>query len=62
MASEPITGSSSDWVALPKNTALVVSREKSGFVSLVKAPIASSGDHPRQEEVSRWIQSDEHPT
>lgn len=56
VASEPITGSPSDWVAVPKNTALVISREKKedGFVNIMKAPLDSSGQLRSQEEVSRY--------
>lgn len=53
VASEPITGSKSDWVKVPKNTALVISREKSGFVNIMRAPLTSTGSHPQQEEVLR---------
>jgi predicted glutamine amidotransferase len=51
VASEPITQSSGDWVAVPKNTALVVSREKEGYIDIVRTPLHPSGEHNRQEEV-----------
>ena len=51
VASEPITRSSGDWVAVPTNTALVVSREKGGCIDIIRAPLAASGCHARQEEV-----------
>lgn len=60
VASEPITGSKSDWVKVPKNTALVISREKSGFVNIMRAPVSSTGSHPRQEEVLRYLLNDYH--
>ncbi|GMH45158.1 hypothetical protein BSKO_13115 [Bryopsis sp. KO-2023] len=56
VASEPITGSASDWVQVPKNTALVISREKSGFVNIMRAPLASSGIHVQQKEVLRCLE------
>ncbi|GFR43584.1 hypothetical protein Agub_g4681, partial [Astrephomene gubernaculifera] len=39
VASEPITASASDWVAVPKNTALVVTREKGGFLNTLRCPL-----------------------
>ncbi|GLC44069.1 hypothetical protein PLESTB_000932700 [Pleodorina starrii] len=41
VASEPITASASDWVAVPKNTALVVTREKGGFLNILRCPLRS---------------------
>ena len=51
VASEPITQSSGDWVAVPTNTALVVSREKGGCIDIIRAPLAASACRARQEEV-----------
>lgn len=51
VASEPITKSSGDWVAVPKNTALVVSREEDGHINVIRTPLHASGKHNRQEEV-----------
>ena len=56
VSSEPITGSS-DWVSVPRNTALVISQGKSGYVSILKSPLASSGKHLRQEEVMRCLEA-----
>jgi len=56
VSSEPITGSS-DWVSVPRNTALIISQGKSGYVSILKSPLASSGKHPRQEEVMRCLEA-----
>ena len=55
VASEPITGCPSDWVAVPKNTALVISREKKedGFLNIMKAPLDANGQLRSHEEVSR---------
>ena len=51
VASEPITRSSGDWVAVPKNTALVISRDKDGHMDVVRTPLHRSGKHNRQEEI-----------
>lgn len=56
VSSEPITGSS-DWVSVPRNTALIISKGKNGYVSILKSPLASSGKHPRQEEVLRCLEA-----
>lgn len=50
VSSEPITASS-DWIPLPRNTALVISQAKNGYVSILKSPLAKDGKHPRREEV-----------
>lgn len=39
IASEPITRSGGDWVAVPRNTAVVMSREKGAFVNIMLAPL-----------------------
>ena len=51
VSSEPITASS-DWIPLPRNTALVISQAKNGYVSILKSPLAKDGKHPRREEVN----------
>ena len=43
VSSEPITRRSSDWVAVPRNTALIISQEKGGQLNILKAPIAAHG-------------------
>ena len=48
VSSEPITASS-DWVPLPRNTALIISQAKNGYVSILKSPLAKEGRHPRVE-------------
>ncbi|KAK9815459.1 hypothetical protein WJX72_003974 [[Myrmecia] bisecta] len=55
VASEPITRSAADWVAVPHNTALVISREKNGFINVIRTPIAAGAAHARQEEVARCL-------
>ena len=42
VASEPITGSNTDWVAVPKNTAIVFTREKGGFINIMRAPLVAA--------------------
>ncbi len=55
IASEPITGSKTDWVAVPPNHALVFTREKSGYLNVMRTPINPLADtcSPQQQEVSR---------
>ncbi|KAF5832710.1 hypothetical protein DUNSADRAFT_11354, partial [Dunaliella salina] len=60
VASEPITGSSTDWVACPPNTALVVTTEKGGFKNVLRSPLQPGLQHPREvavclEAISRGI-------
>ena len=57
VASEPITGTPSDWVAVPENHALTISREKSGYVNIIRSPLTASGTHKRQEEVSTCLEA-----
>ncbi|KAL6762357.1 nucleophile aminohydrolase, partial [Haematococcus lacustris] len=40
IASEPITASNTDWVAVSPNTTLIITREKGGFMNIMRAPIA----------------------
>ena len=51
VVSEPITASTSDWVEVPRNSALVISRGKGGYVNIIQTPLASGGKHQRQAEV-----------
>ncbi|KAG1661125.1 hypothetical protein FOA52_011855 [Chlamydomonas sp. UWO 241] len=44
VASEPITASSSDWVAVPRNSCLAVVREKDGFINIMRAPLCGAAD------------------
>lgn len=53
IASEPITHSVSDWVIVPKNTALIVSREKSSYVNVMKAKFDDNGNIERKDEICR---------
>jgi predicted glutamine amidotransferase len=43
VASEPITAAKGDWVAVPRNHALVVTREKGAFVNVMLAPLGAEG-------------------
>jgi hypothetical protein len=51
VASEPITGATSDWVMLPKNHALIVTRDSNGWMNVLHAPIYSHAPGPRLELV-----------
>jgi len=57
VASEPITRSASHWVAVPRNSALVVARSKGGAVDVVQTPLAPGGAHPRQAEVQQCLEA-----
>ena len=39
VASEPITRSSGDWVAVPRNTVLIVSHDKGGCLNVLSSPL-----------------------
>ena len=57
IASEPVTSTASDWVEVPKNTALIVCREKDGLLTVLRAPLTRSGVHPRHEEIYKCLDS-----
>ena len=57
VASEPVTGAAGDWAEVPRNTALVVCRERCGLLNVLQAPLTACGAHPRQEEVSRCLEA-----
>ena len=57
VASEPVTSSASDWAEVPRNTALVVAREKGDILAVLQSPLCLSGCHPRQEEVSHCLEA-----
>ncbi|KAF8073182.1 Cndp1 [Scenedesmus sp. PABB004] len=58
VASEPITGSTTDWVSVPKNTVLVVTREKGGFISSLQSSLsAGAAPDARLQEVSTCLAS-----
>jgi predicted glutamine amidotransferase len=57
IASEPVTERASDWTEVPKNTALVVCREKGALLTMITAPLTSLGEHPRQAEVQRCLEA-----
>lgn len=48
VASEPITNSCTDWVKVPPNTALVVTKEKGDFVNVLRSPLSTNGRHSLQ--------------
>jgi hypothetical protein len=54
IASEPITRAGGDWVPVPRNTALVLSWEKHGYINVIHSPLDHLGKiSPEQEEVAR---------
>lgn len=55
VVSEPITASTSDWVSVPRNSALVVSRGKGGYINVIQTPLAAGGKHLRQAEVQLCV-------
>eukprot|EP00210_Caulerpa_lentillifera_P007669 g7320.t1 len=57
IASEPITGHPADWVEVPHNHALIITREKSGIVNIMRSPLTETGTHPRQNEVSSCLEA-----
>lgn len=58
VASEPITGSTAEWVPVPAGTALVISRERNGYINIMHSPLDASQGLKRMQEVARWeIQS-----
>lgn len=52
VASEPVTESTGDWVAVPKNTVLVVNKGTTGLIDITRAPLHASGKNLRQEETN----------
>ncbi|CAG9463974.1 unnamed protein product [Pedinophyceae sp. YPF-701] len=60
LASEPITASTTDWVQVPKNHALVISRDAQGFVNIVRSPLLPSTDQDltgRQLDAMRCLEA-----
>lgn len=59
VSSEPITGSTTDWVSVPPNMALVITREKSGYLNIMRAPLAPLAPRAAdtQEEVARCLEA-----
>ena len=57
VASEPVTECSSDWNAVEPNTALVISKDCSGILTVFKAWIADEGEHPHNAEVYRCLET-----
>ena len=53
VASEPITGSSAEWVSVPAGTALVISRERNGYINIMHSPLDASKGQSRLDEVAR---------
>eukprot|EP00884_Botryococcus_braunii_P000756 jgi/Botrbrau1/10681/Bobra.139_2s0011.1 len=59
IASEPITRAVGDWVPVPKNTALVLSWDKHGYLNVIQSPLNHSDRKrtPEQEEVARCLEA-----
>uniref|UniRef100_A0A1D2A699 Glutamine amidotransferase type-2 domain-containing protein n=1 Tax=Auxenochlorella protothecoides TaxID=3075 RepID=A0A1D2A699_AUXPR len=57
IASEPVTSSGSDWVEVPRNTALVVCRETSGVLCVMRSPLVAGAENPRRAEVYRCLEA-----
>lgn len=57
MASEPITEDKTDWILLPKNTALVITIEKGGYVNALRSPLCPTVVAPSTAlgEGTYWI-------
>lgn len=51
VSSEPITGATADWVMLPKNHALIVTRDTNGWMNVLHSPVYSRAPGPRLELV-----------
>lgn len=52
IASEPITKSCVDWIKVPPNTCLVVTKEKDDFVNVIRCPLTNCGTHSLQASAS----------
>ncbi|CAL8463359.1 g2893 [Coccomyxa elongata] len=57
VASEPITRQAGDWVAVPRNTALIIISEKGSCINVMHSAIGPHGAHPRQEEVAMSLEA-----
>eukprot|EP00889_Picochlorum_renovo_P002230 jgi/Picre1/29260/NNA_004652.t1 len=57
VASEPVTDCTSDWNAVEPNTALVISKDSKGILTVFKAWLANEGEHPDNEEVYRCLET-----
>ncbi len=44
-----IIGSSADWVSVPKNMALIITREKGGFINIMRAGLVTYTPGPPME-------------
>ena len=55
VASEPITSSASEWVAVPVNHGLVVSRDPEGWMNVLHVPLSVEAPSPRMDTVIRCL-------
>ena len=42
---------------MPKNTALIITREKGGYLNIMRSPISASAPDPIQQEVSTCLEA-----
>jgi hypothetical protein len=57
VTSEPITGTTSDWVVVPRNHALIVTRDAAGWMNVLHTPLYSGPPGPRLEIVLNCLKS-----
>lgn len=59
IASEPVTATASDWVQVPRNTALIICREKDGLLTVLHSPLTDNDLTPnaRQTEVLHCLEA-----
>ncbi|KAK9917148.1 hypothetical protein WJX75_001304 [Coccomyxa subellipsoidea] len=57
VASEPITRQAGEWVAVPRNSALIIISEKGSCINVMHSAIGPHGVHPRQEEVAMSLEA-----
>jgi hypothetical protein len=44
-------------VSVPKNTALIITREKGGYLNIMRSPISAAAPDPIQQEVSTCLEA-----
>ena len=57
VTSEPITGATSDWVVVPRNHALIVTRDAAGWMNVLHTPVYSHAPGPRLDMVLNCLKS-----
>ena len=56
IASEPVTSALDDWAEVPKNTALVISRDLDGQLTILRAPLIDS-ENIKGQEIFKCLES-----